>query len=157
MRMRRLPGIASWLTLVFGLVAWTANAARAQQAVPCASEGAFLRSVASWPDVQGAIDARRPHGIEASQDAPIPSPFIESTRALLNPASKEDVQHAFRALSQLAQDGDPEAALIVGFMHARGMGTPANYCAASAWFCRAGDGGIEEIKYAMRTHCPESQ
>lgn len=143
--------------ILYGLVTWAANAALAQSAVPCASEGPFLRSVATWPDVRSAIDARLPHGSDAPQASPAPSPFIASARALLNESGKDDVQHAFRSLSQLARDGDPEAALLVGFMHARGMGTPTDYCAAQSWFCRAGDGGIEEIKYAMRSRCSASQ
>ncbi|MDR5756137.1 hypothetical protein [Caballeronia sp. LZ035] len=139
------------------LVTWNANAALSQAAAPCASEGKFLRAVATWPDIRSAIDARLPYGSDASQASPTPSPFIESTRALLNESGEGDVQQAFRSLSQLARDGDPEAALLVGFMHAQGMGTPIDYCAAQAWFCRAGDGGIEEIKHAMRNRCPESQ
>ncbi|MDR5833040.1 hypothetical protein [Caballeronia sp. LZ034LL] len=139
------------------LATGTANAALSQAAAPCASEGKFLRAVATWPDVRSAIDARLPYGSNASQASPTPSPFMESTRALLNESGHGEVQDAFRSLSQLARNGDPEAALLVGFMHAQGIGTPTNYCAAQAWFCRAGDGGIEEIKHAMRNRCPESQ
>ncbi|SAK41461.1 Sel1 repeat protein [Caballeronia pedi] len=67
--------------------------------------------------------------------------------------AEKDSKRAFASFLGAAEHGDVEAAMIVAYLYATGTGTSANCREAVKWFCHAGDSGIEEIKYAMGTHC----
>ena len=79
--------------------------------------------------------------------------FDEATAYLAGRHVRQDRRRAFVKFLEAAKRGDVEAALIVGYLYANGIGTSMNCHEARHWLCMAGDGGIEEVKFAMRTRC----
>jgi TPR repeat protein len=71
-------------------------------------------------------------------------------------SSVKNSRKAFDWFLSAAQHGDVEAQMIVAYLYANGIGTSSDCQEASKWFCRAGDSGIEEIKFAMGTQCSEA-
>ncbi len=54
---------------------------------------------------------------------------------------------AFRLWSELARDGDPNAAFSVGLMHDLGQGTPSDVAAAFDWYSRAAVAGVAAAEF----------
>lgn len=135
------------------------------RAASCSPDSALPESVVTRADVENAIAFRfgaEPPIVEEQPvpgDEPADRPMSNQSRFDMGAAyltgknTRRDANRAFAWFLSAAEQGDVEASMIVAYLYATGTGTPANCREATKWLCRAGDSGIEEVKYAMGTRC----
>lgn len=58
-------------------------------------------------------------------------------------------EQAVAIFRPLAEAGDPEAQLFMGFLAARGHGLPADPALAAYWYTRAAEAGVPEAQYEL--------
>jgi TPR repeat protein len=62
---------------------------------------------------------------------------------------RQDYHRAFAILRPLAERGDAQAQMLVGFMFAEGRGVPQNFAAAAAWYRRSSEQGNARAQYLL--------
>jgi len=76
-------------------------------------------------------------------------PAAASFREGMIAYGRQDYHSAFAILLPLAQRGDAQAQMLVGFMFADGRGVPRNFVAAAAWYRRSSEQGNPRAQYLL--------
>lgn len=63
--------------------------------------------------------------------------------------ARRDYVRAAARLVPLAERGDAEAQMMLGFMHATGQGVPQSYDMAAFWYCRAAERGNTTAQHLL--------
>jgi len=88
---------------------------------------------------EGVIEKNK----EQQTPAPPPEPEFEASKDTADSAySYADYETAFQHYKVLAEEGDPEAAMMLGVLYQSGKGTEQDNAAAHAWYRKAQEGGM---------------
>ena len=89
---------------------------------------------------EGMIEKNREQ--QAASPAPA-EPAFDASRGTADSAySAADYDTAFQHYKVLAEQGDPEAAMMLGVLYQSGKGTEQDNAAAHAWYRKAEEGGM---------------